>query len=232
MLGPDGRAGGPGAGRRGRRLPRHRCPASDGGHRLAARDRRARTARVDGRGDFVALQDAMAPEIALDVPPPAATANAWLDLAGQRRGRGRRSPSTAPPARLDGGPLRRRADPGAGDERASRSSPPTPSATSRSSGSRPSTTSTRPRSCRRRSSRPDGERRADRDRGRGAGRLGAAAGGAVHPDDRRHRAARLPALRRRRRAPAARRCRRSRGRSRSSRSSVEDYAGNVAKRQP
>jgi hypothetical protein len=31
---------------------------------------------------FVALRDALAPEIAFDAPPPTATANAWLDVTG------------------------------------------------------------------------------------------------------------------------------------------------------
>ena len=37
---------------------------------------------VEGRQDFVAMRDATPPAIALDAPPPRATAVAWLDLAG------------------------------------------------------------------------------------------------------------------------------------------------------
>ena len=38
--------------------------------------------QVEGTGAFAARQDAEPPEISFDVPPPAATANAWLEIAG------------------------------------------------------------------------------------------------------------------------------------------------------
>ena len=81
VLGADGGAGGPGAGRPGRRLPRHPAGVRRRG-RMAARGRGPRRAG-GGRGDASwRVRDAVAPEIALDAPPPAATANGWLELAG------------------------------------------------------------------------------------------------------------------------------------------------------
>jgi len=40
------------------------------------------TGAVEGTAGFEARQDATAPALALDAPPPAATGQAWLDLAG------------------------------------------------------------------------------------------------------------------------------------------------------
>jgi hypothetical protein len=37
---------------------------------------------VEGMGAFAARQDAQPPEITFDAPPPTATANAWLEIAG------------------------------------------------------------------------------------------------------------------------------------------------------
>jgi hypothetical protein len=56
-------------------------PATDagGGWRLEVAGPDGQAAGV---ATFVVLRDAVAPEIALDAPPPAATANAWLELAG------------------------------------------------------------------------------------------------------------------------------------------------------
>ena len=94
--------------------------------------------------------------------------------------------------------LRRRADPGAGNERDR-------DRRHRRGGERGGQAGRdglrhRPARDNRGDRRPaGGERRADRDRRAGDGRLGAATGGAVRADGGRHRAARLPALRRRRR---------------------------------
>lgn len=56
-------------------------PASDAGAEwrleIAGAD-----GQVAGATSFVVLRDAAAPEIAFDLPPPAATAEAWLELAG------------------------------------------------------------------------------------------------------------------------------------------------------
>ena len=177
----------------------------------------ARTGRWRGRGRFAARQDAEPPEICSTCrrrPPPRTPG--WSSPA-TRRTRSR-SPSTARARRLADGRFDAVATlaPGANViEIVAR----TRSATSRSSGSRPSTTSIRRRSSRRRRT-AGGRGRADRDRGRGARRLGPAPGGAVHPDGRRGRAPRLPALRRRRRhlprdaAAGAGRARARRGRGR------------------
>jgi uncharacterized protein YfaP (DUF2135 family) len=42
--------------------------------------------RVEGSVELAVRQDATAPEIRLDAPPPSATANAWLDLGGTAEG--------------------------------------------------------------------------------------------------------------------------------------------------
>jgi hypothetical protein len=44
------------------------------------------TGRVEGTGAFAARQDAVAPEIRLDAPLPAATADAWIEVAGTADG--------------------------------------------------------------------------------------------------------------------------------------------------
>jgi hypothetical protein len=57
---------------------------------------------VEGQLEVAAVQDAMPPEIVLDAPPPKATADAWLDLAGAADGAVTVSVNGAA-ARLDAG---------------------------------------------------------------------------------------------------------------------------------
>ena len=126
-------------------VPLHR-PGFGGGHRLPARDPRpgrrgrgrARLRRPPGRESRPRSPSTCRRR---------RTANAWLDVAG---GAGDAVGVTVngAPARIVGRPLRRRRRPWCRGRTPSRSSPPTPSATSRSGASRPSTTSTRRRSCR------------------------------------------------------------------------------------
>ena len=59
--------------------------------------------QVEGTGAFAARQDAEPPEVSFDVPPPTATANAWLEIAGDApdavavtRGRPRRAARRRP----------------------------------------------------------------------------------------------------------------------------------------
>ena len=171
-------------------------PASDAGDEW-----RLEVAGPDGQAagaaTFVALRDAVAPEIALDAPPPAATANGWLELAGSV-GDAVSVAVNGAAARLDGGRF----------DAAPTLVPGTNAieivATDAAGNVAVKRVETRLRHRPARDNRGDrrpagGERRADRDRRAGDGRLGAATGGAVRADGGRHRAARLPALRRRRR---------------------------------
>ena len=149
------RAGGAGAGRRRRRLPLHRAGVG-GGHRPSGSRSSARTAGSRVARDFVG---APGRDAARDPARRAAAGRHRERLArprGQRRGRrrGHRQRRARPGSPTAASTPRRRWRRG---RTASRSSRRTRSATSRSSGSRPSTTSTRRRSCRRRPSRPDGD---------------------------------------------------------------------------
>jgi hypothetical protein len=57
---------------------------------------------VEGTGGFEVRQDAVPPEIVLDAPPPAATANAWLELAGLAEGAVEITVNGAPARMVDG----------------------------------------------------------------------------------------------------------------------------------
>ena len=99
-----------GAGRRRRRSRRWSaraapstspCPRPTPGTTGGSRSR-ARTGRWRARRPSWRVRDAVPPEIALDAPPPAATANGWLELAGSA-GDAVSVAVNGAAARLDGG---------------------------------------------------------------------------------------------------------------------------------
>ncbi len=152
------------------------------------------TGAVEGTAAFTARQDATAPALALDAPPPAATGQAWLDLAGAAGDAVSVTVNGAPAQVTDGrfdavanlvpgtNAIELVATDAVGNvavQRVETVYRRRPAANPLGRG------------------RPAGRgERGDRDHGEGRGRLGLAAGGAVRADDRRGRAAGVPALRR------------------------------------
>ena len=110
---------------------------------------------VAGAVELAARQDATAAGDRCSSLPPKATANAWLDVAGAAEGAATVTVNGAPGAARRR-PLRRRPRASCRARTASRSSRPTRWATSRSSGWRRCTTSTRPRSSPAAATRPGG----------------------------------------------------------------------------
>ena len=92
----DGGAGGAGAGRRRRRLPLHRARVRGRGRTSGSRSS-APTGRSAGAGDASRRAGTRRRRRSRSTRRRRRRPrNAWLELAGERRGRGRRSPSTAP----------------------------------------------------------------------------------------------------------------------------------------